>query len=207
MKQLIILISLIFATNSIFSQDSSKFFFDEFNFSFNKINLNDKNIEDMNGFGFGIYHTYFANKPYNVIFGLEYNLTRYFIKYVNIDSPAGHGTNETDNLNSLVIPCGLRYSMGYKIKFFIESSVYLDLLFRKRSRGTMLMNVGDLKEYQYENKESTASLGYNLGLGIQIPISTYYFIIKPDYCYSKFYSSGILIYNKYFRISLGIKIF
>ncbi len=206
MKQLLVLLSLFYASNTIFSQDSSKFFFDEFNFSFNKTNLKDKNTQDMNGLGFGIYHTYFAYKPYNVIFGLEYDLTRHFIKYVNMDSPAGYGTNETDNLNSLVIPCGLRYNLGNQIKFFIEPSVYLDLLFRIRSSGTMHMNVGNISEYQYNNNESSASIGYNLGLGIQIPISTYYLIIKPDYCYSKFYSSGILIYNKYFRISVGIKI-
>ncbi len=106
---------LILLGNSLYAQDVNELFFDEASISFNRTNLVDDNTENRNGFGLGVYHSFFADKMVNLIFGIEYNRTNQFKKSMY----EGHYATATDmtyHLNMASFPLGGRLNFGKKIK-------------------------------------------------------------------------------------------
>jgi len=210
---IIILISLLFIVPT-FGQDKTDFFFDEFSVSANRTNIKNENTSDRYGFGIGAYHSFLSDKKINLIFGTEYNRTSQFIKNMY----EGHFANSTDltyNINCISIPVGLRINIGKKIKFFIETGGYADLIISSNRKGTMHTYLPDAnnhvvyKDYQIDEKAGLSnSVGVYFGIGLRIPISKYELIIKPDYKFglNDLYSYMDDIYNRYFRLTIGLKI-
>jgi hypothetical protein len=173
--------------------------------------LNDNNTKDRNGFGLGIYHSFFQKKTFTIIFGLEYNLTSQLKKQMNI-SHFGYSSNVTYTISTISIPVGLRLNIGKKIKYFAEIGGFLDINISSNSRGTTTLYSFSDSLYHTTSFNEYAKLkncfGAYLGLGVRIPISKYELIIVPDYKvgFNPLYSNQDIITNSYFRINVGLKI-
>ena len=215
MKHSILIIGLIcFLSKLSNGQDSNDFFFDEFNVSINRTTLQNDNTEDRYGFGLGAYHSFMPHKKINLVFGFEYNRTSQFKKTMY----EGHFANATDltyNLNCFSIPVGFRLNAGSKTKVFIETGGFADLVISSKRTGTIHTYLPDennqinYNETEIDEKAGLSNaVGFYFGLGIRIPISRFELIVKPDYKFeiNKLYSYQDDIFNRYFRINIGLKI-
>jgi hypothetical protein len=208
----LIIVGFVFLAIQSFGQDSTKFFFDEFKLSANRTMLSDYNTKDRYGFGIGLYHSFFQKKTSNIMFGLEYNLTRQFKKQM-YEAHFANSSNVTYTINSISIPVGLRINIGKEIKYFAEIGGFVDLTISSNRKGTMTTNnpLDSLnRPYNYsfnENAKLTNTYGVYLGLGVRIPISKYELIIAPDYKLGLHQLDSYYdITNSYFRINVGLKI-
>ena len=215
MKRWLIIISILVASFQSYGQEENiDFFFDEFGVSINSTNLKDENTENKFGFGIGIYHSFMNDKKINLIFGFEYNRTSQF-KKIMYEGHFAHTTDLTYNLNNLSIPINIRFNVGNKTKVFLETGVFADLIISSKRKGTMHTYLPDqnnnivYKEYEINEKADLASINYGfvLGLGLRIPLDKFEFTIKPDYRFGlrKLYSYQDNIYNRYIRLSVGLK--
>jgi hypothetical protein len=215
MKNLILILSLAFLNTFAFGQSDSIFFFDEFSVSINRTYLEDNNTNDGIGFGSGAYHTFFSRKIVTILFGVEFNRTVHFKEYMY----EGHFANATDltySINSLSIPLSARLNVGKRGTLFYETGFFIDMNVGARRKGTMHTYLPDennrinYKEFEIDEKTNISGLNYgvSIGIGIKVPISRFQLIIKPDYKFGikALYDYQDQIYNRYFRIMLGIKI-
>ena len=215
MKNLILTLSFIFLSTFTFAQNDSIFFFNELSVSINRTNLEDNNTNDGIGFGIGAYHTFLSQKIVNILFGFEFNQTKQFKDYMY----EGHYANSTDltyYINSLSIPLTARLNLGKQVKIFFETGFFVDLNVGARRKGTMhtyLPNENNqivYKEFKIYDKPSILPLDYgiSIGIGINVPVSKFQLIIKPDYKFGikALYDYQDQIYNRYFRIMIGMKI-
>ncbi|PKP07817.1 MAG: hypothetical protein CVU08_16005 [Bacteroidetes bacterium HGW-Bacteroidetes-3] len=215
MKHCIIIFGLIFLIGKVSNgQDSNDFFLDEFHISLNRTNLQDDNTEDRYGFGLGAYHSFMSDKKLNLVFGLEYNRTSQIKKNMY----EGHFANATDltySLNCISVPVGLRLNIGSKTKVFIETGGFADLVIISNRTGTMHTyfpdenNEIDYTDTKIDEKAGLSnSFGFYVGLGVRVPMSRFDLIVKPDYKFgiNKLYSNQDDIFNRYFRINIGLKI-
>ena len=215
MKKTIFIFGLILILiNGTYGKDSNDPFFNEFQFSVNRTTLRNENTQDRYGFGFGVYHSFMSKKMVNIIFGIEYNRTSQFKKYM-YEGHFAHSTDVTYNLNCFSIPLGLRLNIGSKTKVFIETGGFADIVIYSHKSGTYhSYQPGENNNINYFEKkiEGNAglsnSVGVYIGLGVRIPISRFELIIKPEYKYGiyKLYSYQDVILNRYFRINIGLKI-
>ncbi len=215
MKNLILILAFIFSYSLTFGQGDSTFFFDEFSISLNETNVNDNNTNDGIGFGIGAYHAFSADKKVNLIIGFEYNKTSQF-KTIMYEGHFAHSTDLTYYINSVSIPLTVRVNFGNKSKAFVETGPFLDLNIRARKKGTMhtyLPNANnqiEYNEYEFDGKANISNLNYGIsfGLGIDIPLSKYKLMIKPEYKFgvTSLYDYGDQIFNRYFRIMIRVKI-
>ncbi len=215
MRNWILIISLIFLNILAFGQNDSALFFNEFCVSLNKTNVQDYNSNDGIGFGVGAYHTSLPDKIVNVLLGFEYNRTTQFIENMY----EGHFANATDltySINSISIPVTARLNAGKRIKFFCETGFFLDLNVGARRKGTKHTYLPDennqivYKEFEIDEKANISNINYGIlaGIGVKVPISRFQLIIKPDYKFGikALYDYQDQIYNRYFRIMIGIEI-
>jgi hypothetical protein len=214
MKFGLIFLLLIPLCNSFYAQDVNELFFDEASVSFNRTNLADTNTENRNGFGLGVYHSFFAKSLVNLTFGVEYNRTNQFKKYL-YEGFYAKSTDVSYNMNIISFPVGLRVNMGSKIKLFIEGGAYADLMIKATRKGTLHTynpHVNDSIAYKDipidEKADLSSVIGLYTGLGVRIPVSAFELVIKGDYKYGlkELYSYFESINNTYWRISIGIKL-
>ncbi|MCP4164193.1 MAG: hypothetical protein GY760_29380 [Deltaproteobacteria bacterium] len=68
----------------------------------------------------------------------------------------------------------------------------------------------EYKKFEFEEtvRVSAVNYGFSFGIGINVPVSKYRLIIKSVYKFgvNELYDYGNQIFNKYYRIILGIKI-
>lgn len=216
MKHCIVIICLVLFLSKVSKgQDSNVFSINEFQISLNRTNFPDKNTEGRYGFGFGAYHSFLPDKKTNLVFGLEFNRTSQF-KKVMPEGPFSHTTDLTYNLNCFSIPVGLRFNFGSKIKFFIETGGFADIVISSKRTGTMhtrfpFENNGIFYIYSDSKIDEEVVLsnfvGISVGLGLRIPISRFELILKPDYKFvlNKSYPYPYDILNNCFRINVGVK--
>jgi hypothetical protein len=199
--------------NSLFAQDVNELFFDEVSLSFNRTNLADNNTENRSGFGVGVYHSFFAAKMANLVFGIEYNRTAQFKKLM-YEGHYAHTTDLTYHLNMASFPVGARVNFGKRIKVFIEAGGYADLMLKSTREGTMHTYFPDendqivYKDYPINEKAKLSSvMGVYSGSGVRIPVSSFELVIKGDYKLGlqDLYSYIDTINNIYWRISIGIR--
>jgi hypothetical protein len=204
---------MIFLCNSFYGQDVNELFFDEATLSFNRTNLKDDNTENRNGLGLGVFHSFFAKSRVNLTFGVEYNRTNQFKKTIYVGHYA-HSTDITYNMNIISFPVGIRLNVGNKVKVFLQAGGYADLMIKSSSKGTMHTYLPDqngiveYKDFPFDGKAKLSNtMGLYSGVGIRIPVSLFELVIKSDYKYgfNDLYSNLDVIYNRYWRISIGIK--
>jgi hypothetical protein len=212
-KHGLFLFALIFLCNSFYAQDVNELFFDEARISFNRTNLADDNTENRNGFGAGVYHSFFAEKMANLTFGIEYNRTNQF-KRSMYEGHYAQATDLTYHLNLASFPVGARVNFGSEIKIFIEAGGYADLVIKSTRKGTMHTYFPDdnnqvvNKIFPIDEKAKLSSvMGLYAGLGVRIPVSTFEVVVRGDYRHGlrDLYSYMDSITNDYWRISIGIK--
>lgn len=212
MKHLLIIISLLLCLSKVsVGQEAKDFFVDEFQISLNRTLLQDNNTEDRFGFGLGAYHVFLPEKKVNIVFGLEYNRTSQFIKRM-YEGRFAHSTDLTYNINCISVPIAPRFNIGSKL--FVDIGGFADLLISANRSGTMHTYLPDSIQVVYTTKEFKEKarlsncFGVFAGIGVRIPISKFELIIKPEYKFgiNKLYSYQDDIYNRYFKINLGLKI-
>ncbi len=214
MKNLILILTLFFSIILTFGQNDSNTFFDEFSILLNKTDVKNYNTNDRIGLGIGVYLKFFDTHKVNILFGFEYNRTSQFKK----NMCEGHFANSTDityYINSISVPITMRINIGNRLKAFIESGTFLDLNAGARRKGVMHTclpndsNQVECKEFDFEENAGVSSINYGIsfGIGIIIPISKIKLVIKPDYKFgvgALYDDYGDQIYNRYFRVILGI---
>jgi hypothetical protein len=218
MKHILLTSSLLLLMiQSSFSQDEKKFFADEILVSINRTNVQDYNTADCVGFGFGLYHSFLADKMLNLVVGLEYNRT----SQIKNRMYNGHYSTAKDmryNLNAISIPVDVRFNIGSKTKFFLETGAYADLMVHTNRTGTIESLVSpNTPEQNYVNKDvnegvrfansSGIQFGVHFGIGVRIPVSDYEIVIKPDYKLglNNMDPDFNNIYNSYFRLNVGMR--
>ncbi|MBI2280067.1 MAG: hypothetical protein HYU68_05195 [Bacteroidetes bacterium] len=211
MKKYLLILILIPKTILIFSQENKPFPFNEFSVSINRTNLKDDNTENKIGFGIGTYHTFLSEKKINLKIGIEYNRTSQLKKYVY----ESHFANSSDvyyYINSISIPFTTKINFGNKAKLLIETGLFTDLNIGAKRKGTMHSYLPYLKYTESKFEENTQisaiNYGFSVGIGINVPLFKYRLTIKPEYKYGvhELYDYGTSIFNKYYRIILGIQI-
>jgi hypothetical protein len=208
----IILISLLFIIPAS-GQQKMRFPLGEFGISANRTIIKNENISDRYGFGIGAYHSFLPDKMFNVIVGMEYNRTSYFIENLH-GGHFDHYTDLTYHLNYISIPLGLRMNIGKKVKFFIETGGYADLIISSNRKGTEHTYYPDssnhevYKDFKIDEKAGcSSSFGVYFGIGLRIPISKFELIIKPDYKFGlNLYLDMDQVYSRYVRLTVGFKI-
>lgn len=215
MKKSFLILTLVFLTTLTFSQENKTFPFNEFSISINRTNLEDDNTENKIGFGIGTYHTFLKEKKINLRIGIEYNRTSQLKKYFY----EGRFAKSSDlyyYINSLSIPFTTKINFGHKAKLFLETGLFTDLNIGSKRKGTMhsyLPNANnqlEYKEFEFEENAQISAInyGFSIGIGINVPLFKYRLTIKPEYKYGahKLYDYGSQIFNRYYRVILGIEI-
>ena len=194
-------------------QEPIDIFFDEISGSMNRSSVHDQNTEDRYGFGLGVYHSFMSDKRVNIAFGREFNQISQFKKHV----PGGHYYHNYDVTyisRYISFPLSCRYNIGQKIKLFIEGGAFADLAVGGRHHGTQHSIIpeenGQFKTtiIDFDHRGGLpSSYGVFGGIGVKVPLSRFQIIIRPEY---KIGLNEWLInyqeyYNKYFRLSIGIK--
>lgn len=207
MKQIVLIIFILGVLNNVTAQNKN--FSPEILISLNKTDLKDENTKDMYGFGIGVYQSFMNNKRLNIILGLEYNRTNLFKNRI-YESHFSNAKDVTYNINSLSFPIGTRINIGSKIKFFLELGAFADIIINSSRKGALITYL-PYENYQSKEFDEDAKLsntfGANLGIGLRIPVSKYELVLKPDYklAFNKLYSNQDNIYNRYFRLNIGLK--
>lgn len=212
MKRWLIITSIFFFFFKLYGQKNRNyFFFDEIGVSVNRTNLKDNNTEDRYGFGIGLYHSFMSNKKFNFIFGFEFNRTSQF-KNRMYEGRYAYSTDLIYNINSISIPFNLKFNIGKIPIIFFEAGVFMDLLINGNRKGIMhkySYSQNSYEEFEINRKADLSSVNYGFafGLGIRIPVDKFELIIKPDYKLGllKLYSYNNNIYNRYFRLTIGMK--
>ena len=215
MKRIYSLVLMLFLFGSLlYGQSSSPLFFDEFSMSLSKSNLNYSIEKEGPGFGFGVYKNIFSEKMVNLVPGFEFNRSVQYFEYMS----SGHYGNYTDvtvSINTLSFPVNVRINFGHKFKFFLEGGVFLDFTLGNKRKGMSHFyqpGTGEPPDegFPFEDKLSLEGINYgmSMGLGISIPVSRINLIIQPDYKFGvrALYSYQDSVFNRYFRLSVAIKL-
>lgn len=214
MKHRIAFLVLIIMGTVSHAQNISEIFFNEFLFSLNKTNIGVEYPEGRMGFGLQLHHAFFEEKRANLVFGIEYNRTNQYIDSL-YESRNRQFVDLTYHFNNLSFPLGFRYSFGRITRIFIEAGGFADVLLYANRKGTKIAFVTDendqlvRQESQIDEKaQLTSILGVYAALGLRIPVSKMELIIKPEYKYGiNEYDTDIDDFsNRYFRLSIGLKI-
>lgn len=198
-------------------EDSISFFLNEFEISINRTNLEDENTEDRFGFGLGAFHSMMDSKKINLIFGFEYNLTNQ-LKKIIYEGHFAHATNVEYMIHNLSIPLNVRYNIGNKVKFFIQSGTFVDLIVNSIKKGIMHTYLPDqnnnivYKEFSFKEKAGLSNLNYGFigSIGLQIPNKwKKILILKTEYklgLNNLLIMNNINFYNRYWILTVGLKI-
>lgn len=215
MKAIFISFSFFLYFLSAYGQkDTTLFIFNELDISLNRTNLSNDNTKDRIGFGIGVFRSILEHKKTNLVFGFEYNLTNQF-KEITYEGHFAHATNVEYTIHNLSIPINIRYNIGNKVKFFVQTGTFIDLIVSSKRKGTMHSYLPDqnnnivYKEFSFNEKAGLTNYNYGfaVGLGLRIPIKKMELIIKSDYKLGlNDLSTNDNIYNRYFRFIVGIKI-
>jgi hypothetical protein len=205
---------LIIIPINVYGQEKRDWFFDEINISVNRTNLKNNNTDDRNGFGLGVARSFMSEKRFNILFGMEYNRTSQFKKSIY----EGHFKSSKDvtfTLNCISVPFGVRYCFGNKLKVFVDSGIFTDIMIQSNQKGTRQNYYYDntqhlvYKETPFNEKaQLQTSAGISFGIGTRIPIGKNELIIRPDY---KFGVNELIslsmdhIYCRYLRLVIGMK--
>lgn len=184
------------------------FFLDEITISFNYTSLTDVNTINGKGFGIGLYHNLEATKKIKAIVGFEYNQTNQ-LKNQIYGGNYIHYTNLNYKIHNATIPLSLRYFMVKSI--FIDAGLFADLLIGAKTQGTKHRNLPSEPEIIEEFSDNNTDLhsinyGFQVGLGVRIPINKFKLILNSDYRYGlRVLSSGLdELHNRYWNFSIGL---
>ena len=189
---------------------------DEINISANRENVSDFNTSDKNGFGIGVFHSFFKERCVNLVLGIEYNKTNQLKKSVY----NGHFSdikNANYSIDNLSIPFKLRFVKGNRIKLLFEGGGFINQIISMREKGISYdyyLNPTTPSTIEVSNKLqpfNSVRVGYCLGIGLQYCLTKFSIFIRPDY--KREFGFGNIyeingsepINNNYFGIALGVK--
>lgn len=204
----------IFSLTAYGQKGETLFIFNEFSISLNRTNLSNDNTKDRFGFGIGIFRSILEHKKTNLVFGFEYNLTNQ-LKEITYEGRFARATNVEYEIHNVTFPINIRYNIGNKVKYFLQTGVFIDLIVSSKRKGIMHSYLPDnnnnivFKEYLFNEKAglTNQNYGFEIGLGLRIPIKKLELIIKSDYKLGlNNLSTNKNIYNRYFRLVIGIRI-
>jgi len=219
MKQLYTLMYfiLIYATCTLAQKQKSNYIFNEFGISGNYSIALSSRYETHSSFGSGvsICKSFRENSHINPVAGIDYNFTHFEID--SIRSAVDHYyTDARFRYNQFRFPLSLRFQIGKKTKFFIETGTYFNVLLSgsliAKSHKTYLGE--EIIKLQKVRLNRRSGIGVTLGMGIQLPVKSGYLIFKADV--NKGFGNTILsqgsfteeplFYNSYLRLAVIYKL-
>jgi hypothetical protein len=218
MKALFTTFLLLSSILFIYGQkDSVPLLFNEFNVSLNRTVVSDNNTKERFGFGIGIYRSILNQKKINLIFGLEYNISRQFKKKISGDRWTTYKDVEY-RIQSITLPFNIRFNIGKSVKFFIDAGGFVEVNHHAKAKGVEYTGIGYGTNYRYyiipfneARNVAIVNYGFTAGFGIRIPVKKTELIIKTDYKHG-FRDLIDQIYpmdsmdNRYIRLIIGLRI-
>jgi hypothetical protein len=212
MKITTIILYLFTINIVLFAQNDKPLKFSELYVSANINGLESSETKDTYGFGIGATASFVNHRKLNLHLGLEYNNTRQLQKSVY----GGHFASYRDityTTHFVSFPLFFRYTFGNKIKAFAEAGGFADLVAKSTLNGTLLyLETTEGGQYYYTDKpieqksgfQSTA--GVSFGMGTRIPVAGMEIFIRPEYKFgiNPLISSMETLYNRHFRLSIGV---
>ena len=212
--------ALLFAV-SVFGQEKEKvkpsFLFNEFSISLNRTNVSASGGENRLGCGAGMYRSFVLVGQLDFVFGMEYNYTSLFVKEI-FYGQAGYEKDMAFRIHTASFPLDLRFSMGKRTKFFIESGIFLDIPVASQKKGDKRVSKIPSPSYPWipwtivKVKEraviSEINCGPSFGMGIRIPMKRLEWIVKADYKMglNTLHTNGYDFHHHYYRLSVGMRI-
>lgn len=183
----------------------------EISVSVNRTDLANENTFNRMGFGLGVYKCWMKESWFNVVAGISYSHTSLFKKSVY----NGHYSQIKDvtyNLNVVSIPGTVRFNVGRKTRFFLETGPYIDINLQGSRKGTFYSSSpsapGTVSVQKQGIGANSPSIGLLAGIGSRIPVKNLNLLIKCEYKFG-FADWGALqesIYNRYIHVSVGIQL-
>lgn len=187
-------------------------FFNEVSISVNRTVLANDNTTDLFGCGIGLTRVVFNRRGFFLVSGLEYNFTRQ-LKDRTYEGHFARAEDVTYSLHFLTIPLTLRYELGRRVRFFLETGGFLDLMLHSSRSGTWCSYLPvsgapltfDRRPFEQNAGVSNPNYGFLAGLGIRIPVEQKgYLVVKSDYRLGfNELSTDEDIHNCYVRFSVG----
>jgi len=149
-------------------------------------------------------------EKFNTLLGMEFNQIHQVMDYM-YEEESSHSTDLKLGMSALSILAISRYSVGKRTKAFIEAGVFIEYIISVNKEGILHSYPpnGDTTntEFHQHFRPNSFSYGVVAGMGMMIPFSEYYLIIKPEYKIGSNIPIGFMdsVPNRYFRFVLGLK--
>ncbi|MDH4472386.1 MAG: hypothetical protein QE487_07240 [Fluviicola sp.] len=167
-------LSVLLISQSVIAQDVPQSrLFNEFSVSGNHSLAisNDYPLKNTFGYGASIYHSYHLDRKINPVVGIEYISTHFWMDKIS-DGKTTYYTDADFYYHQLRIPFSLRFNWGKKSTFFVETGLYLSIVFSNQI-------IGDINQYKNNifvtepvrsKISSNPGIGLSMGIGVQIPL-------------------------------------
>jgi hypothetical protein len=114
-------------------------FFNEISVSVNKTDMSNNNdVEDRFGLGVGLNGVMKKKQKLNLIFGLEYNLNRYFVNR-EYEGHYAHSANINYTIHNLSFPFNFRLNFGKNVKIITDLGFFCDLILFSKKKGHFIL--------------------------------------------------------------------
>lgn len=192
------------------SQEDQTFFLNEITVSLNYTLMSGGENQGKPGFGVAGYHQFSQDKTLNLVLGLEYNLTRFFINSLY----GGHYYSLHDldyTTHSISFPVGFRIYLDSLNRFFLEPGLYADLMIAGKVKGyqTTYLQHGIVKSKTVEMEEQAnlnSTGGLFMAIGMLVQLWGMDIILKPEIKVGMpIFEHQETLYNNYIRLGIGLK--
>lgn len=216
MKRLLLWLHLLLP-EVVCAQADTLCFFNEFMLYGNRTAVNQRGITNDFGWGAGAFMVFRRSKPLNIVTGLEYNRTHFFMDHSTI-SHTSDAVDITFKFNGWSVPAGLRFTVGEQISVYAESGFFLDMMISHWESGTLYYLSYDESTGSYSPSERTyrekSVYGYIFpgvygAVGAVLPCRNGALLFRCEWKYapvSPMEAGQTSIYNRYVRIGAGWRI-
>ena len=210
MKRLVLFFTALLFAVSLFGQEEEKtkksLFFNEFGLSVNRTNVSSSGSENRFGGGAGVYHSFMLGKHFDLVVGLEYNYISLFTDKIKLGADYYHDV--TFQIHTFSSPLALRFSIGKRVKYFLDAGVFL---------GALVANEKGKEINPHPTPENPQNLlptsgieigvhcGPSFGTGIKIPMKQIEWIVKADYNIELKTLEEVKFNIHYYRLGVGIR--
>ena len=209
-KSLLAFLLSAFFTVISYGQSQRTFLFDEVSFSLNKTIISGNSLKDSYGFGLGASLLLDLDKKLKVVTGVEYNRTRQFVNLLYFTHFSSY-YDVSCSVNGISVPIGIRYNLGSKSAFFIESGIFSDLILFTTEKGmlsTFLPDKPGTNRKVTDRRGISCSYGIYTAAGIVIPVSHFKLLVKPEFKLGlrEIYPNSDELINRYFKVNFGLRL-
>jgi hypothetical protein len=213
MKRNFLLCILFTNLGHVFGQDQKEpFFINEITVSLHRTCVQNENTMDRYGLGLGMYRVIWIKRKFNVIPGIEYNLTSQ-IKKFDIIRKVGYFKDVKYTIHTISLPLNFRYSFFNSVKASIEAGIFADINCFATMTGYKISsnnpNNPNVNTHFFKSNyhlEKKMNYGAQASIGIILPLKKYQLFAKIGYKHGfrMIESYTTSLFNHYFKIILGV---